>query len=179
MSNRVFGDPTEQSHRRSIRSAPVAVRPNPVRLLSSALWLVALSGCVSTVPVARTCFHRDEAAESEIGYCQAVRTGDELIVSGTAGRGEMPAAVRSVYERLKQTLEANGLTFADVVKENVYATDLDAFILNKGIRKEFYRQSLPAATWVQVQRLYVPALVVEIELTARYPTQPRGRDSRM
>lgn len=138
-------------------------------LLLGAPWVFALAGCASVVPVTRTCFHRDEAAETEIGYCQAVRTGNELIVSGTAGRGEMPAAVRSVNERLKLTLEANGLSFADVVKENAYATDLDAFIENKGIRKEFYRQSAPAATWVQVQRLYVPALVVEIELTARYP----------
>ena len=39
----------------------------------------------------------------------------------------MPTAVRSVCERLKLTLEANGLTLANVVKENVYATDLDAF----------------------------------------------------
>jgi len=74
----------------------------------------------------------------------------------------------SVYGRLKQTLEANGLTFADVVKENVYATDLDGFIQHKDIRKEFYGKTLPAATWVQVQRLYVPSLVVEIELTAMY-----------
>jgi hypothetical protein len=29
----------------------------------------------------------------------------------------------------------NKLSFANVVKENVYATDLDAFIQNKGIRK--------------------------------------------
>ena len=81
----------------------------------------------------------------------------------------MPAAVRSVYDRLKQTLEANGLTFRDVVKENVYTTDLDAFKASKEIRKTFYADSLPAATWVQVQRLYLPSLVLEVELTAEYP----------
>lgn len=81
----------------------------------------------------------------------------------------MDAAVRSVYARLKQTLEANGLSFANVVKETVFAVDLDAFIRNKEIRKEFYGQTLPAATWVQVQRLYLPSFVVEIEVTAEYP----------
>ena len=55
------------------------------------------------------------------------------------------------------------------MKENVYATDLDAFIHNKAIRKEFYGDTFPAATWVQVQRLYVPSLVVEVELIAVYP----------
>jgi enamine deaminase RidA (YjgF/YER057c/UK114 family) len=55
------------------------------------------------------------------------------------------------------------------VKENVYATDLDAFIRNKEARKAFYGEALPAATWVQVQRLYSPSFVVEIELVAQYP----------
>ena len=63
----------------------------------------------------------------------------------------------------------NRLSFANVVKENVFATDLDAFIQNREIRKEFYGPTLPAASWVQVQRLYLPSFVVEIELTAEYP----------
>ena len=132
--------------------------------------LVTLAAC-STTPVRpqRFCYHRSEAVEAEIGYCQAVRSGNRLYISGTVGQGEMPAAVQSVYERLKQTLEANGLTFRDVVKENVYTTDLAAFEGSKDIRKAFYGDSLPAATWVQVQRLFLPSLVLEVELTAEYP----------
>lgn len=80
----------------------------------------------------------------------------------------MAEAVRSVYQRLEKRLKANGLSFADVVKENVYATDLDAFIRNKDIRKEFYGRSFPAATWVEVRRLYLSSFVVEIELTAKH-----------
>ena len=52
---------------------------------------------------------------------------------------------------------------------NVYTTDLDAFEKSKDIRKRFYGDSLPAATWVQVQRLFLPSLVVEVELIAEYP----------
>src|SRR5262249_41897897 len=114
-------------------------------------------------------YHRNEAVETQIGYCQAVRAGGVLHISGTAGQGEMEAAVRSVYERLQQTLQANGRTFADVGKETVYTTDLDAFMKSKDVRAASYRAGLPAATWVQLQRLYVPSLVVEIELTAQYP----------
>ena len=130
---------------------------------------LVLSACATTAPAPKSCFHLNESAENEVGYCQAVRVGNTLRISGTAGQGNMASAVRSVYDRLRRTLEANGLTFADVVKENVYATDLDAFIHSKEIRKEFYGDNFPAATWVQVQRLYVPSLVVEIELTAQYP----------
>jgi 2-iminobutanoate/2-iminopropanoate deaminase len=129
-----------------------------------------LTCCVSAgPPPQRACFHSDEAIEKDIGYCQALRRGNTLHISGVAGEGSMDLAVRSVYERLRKILDANGLSFADVVKENVYATDLDAFIRNRGIRKEFYGAALPAATWVQVQRLYIPSFVVEIELTAEYP----------
>ena len=82
----------------------------------------------------------------------------------------MASAIQTVYRDLQRTLEANGLTFANVVKENVYATDLGAFIQNKALRKQFYANTpLPAATWVQVSRLYTPAIVLEVELVAEYP----------
>jgi 2-iminobutanoate/2-iminopropanoate deaminase len=136
--------------------------------LSSLITVVA-SGCASGgPPIEKQCFHVNETAEQGIGYCQAIRVGKTLYIAGTAGQGDMGTAMRSVYDRLQKTLEANGLRFANVVKENVYSTDLDAFIQNKELRKKFYGQALPAATWVQVQRLYAPSLVVEVELTAVY-----------
>ncbi len=137
-----------------------------------AMSVVVLSGCSAAPsrPTQRTCFHDDQAFETEVGYCQAVRVGQTLYVSGHAAKGEMAAAIQKVYTELQKTLEANGLTFADVVKENVYATDLGAFIQNKAVRRPFYSGTpLPAATWVQVQRLYTPANVLEVELVAQYP----------
>jgi len=132
--------------------------------------LALLSGCAAMESQPqRACFHQNEAIEKDIGYCAALRSGNTLHVSGVVGQGSMDSAVRSVYERLGKVLKANGLSFANVVKETVFATDLDAFIRNKEIRKEFYGQALPAATWVQVQRLYLPAFAVEIEVTAEYP----------
>ena len=129
-----------------------------------------LAGCAA-VPSgpAHSCLHRNEAIETSIGFCQAVRSGNTLYISGTVGQGEMPAAVQSAYEGLRKTLEANGLTFANVVKENVYTTDLDAFKKTTEIRRGFYGANLPAATWVEVRRLFLPQFVVEVELVAEYP----------
>jgi 2-iminobutanoate/2-iminopropanoate deaminase len=135
--------------------------------LTPALIALAISGCASVgPPIQKQCFHENALSESDIGYCQAVSVGNVLYISGTAGQGDMPSAIRSIYGRLQKTLEENGLTYADVVREVVYATDLDAFIQYKDLRKAFYGRDLPAATWVQVERLYVPSLVVEVELTA-------------
>jgi len=131
------------------------------------LLALATSGCASLgAPLQKECIHENERSETEIGYCRAVRVGNALYISGAAAEGDMPTAIRSVYGRLQQTLEHNGLSYADVVREVVYATDLDAFIQHKELRRAFYGSTLPAATWVQVQRLYVPSLVVEVELTA-------------
>src|SRR5215470_4076473 len=118
------------------------------------LLAAAVAGC-ATAPnkVAKSCYHRNESVETDIGYCQAVRSGNTLYISGIVGQGDMAAATRSVYERLQKTLEANGLKFADVVKENVYTTDLEAFEKAGAVRKEFYGTTFPAATWVQVQHL--------------------------
>jgi 2-iminobutanoate/2-iminopropanoate deaminase len=135
-----------------------------------ALIFSVLPACSSETPaVQRECFHL-EAYEQDVGYCQAVRVGDTLHVSGTAAEGEMPAAVRAVYDTIRKTLLAHGLDFKDVVRETVFTTDLDAFIATQQLRKEYYGgEVFPAASWVQVQRLYLPSQVVEIEVTAVFP----------
>jgi len=144
-----------------------------IRTLAVVCVAALLAACanapVDSSRVAKSCFHRNEKVEIDIGYCQAVRIGNTLHVSGSVGQGEMPAAIRTAYDTIEKTLAANGLAFRHVVKENVFTTDLDAFIRDKDIRKEYYRADYPAASWVQVQRLYLPAFVVEVEVTAEYP----------
>ena len=118
-----------------------------------------------------TCRHRNAQIEQSIGYCQAVRVGDVLYVSGVPADGPMEEAVPAVYRQLQAILEANGLTFAHVAKENVYATDLDAFIAQQDVRKPFYGTWVPSATWVQVERLFMPSFVLEVELVAHFPSR--------
>jgi enamine deaminase RidA (YjgF/YER057c/UK114 family) len=140
------------------------------KLLALAMVGSLLAGCASVGPQASTeCFHANAPIEQDIGFCHAVRSGDTLYISGTVGQGDMPAAVRQAYDGLQKTLKARGLSFQNVVKETVFTTDLDAFIQHKEIRKGYYGPALPAATWVQVSRLYLPSFVVEVELTAQYP----------
>jgi enamine deaminase RidA (YjgF/YER057c/UK114 family) len=111
------------------------------------------------------CYLPDE----DIGYCEALRVGDTLYVSGHVGKGEMREAVASTYRQLEETLRQHGLGFAHVVKENVYTRDLDAFIAAGDVRKGFYAGAKPAATWVQVDRLFRPEYVLEVELVATIP----------
>lgn len=141
-----------------------------LRILCLLAALPILASCAATTgTVTLSCKFRNEAVERSIGYCQAMRVGDKLYISGIPAPGPMESAVPQVYRQLQAVLEANGLGFANVVKENLYATDLDAMIKAKDLRKSFYGNWVPAATWVQVQRLYQPSYVLEVELVAQYP----------
>ena len=135
--------------------------------LAIALLAVSLAGCAAVgQPLEKQCYHENAASEGDIGYCRAVRVDNVVYLSGTAAQGDMPSAIRSVYRRLGKVLEQHGLSYADVVREVVYATDLDEFIQHRDLRKAYYGEDFPAATWVQIQRLYTPSFVVEVELTA-------------
>ena len=107
--------------------------------------------------------------EDDIGYRQAVRVGQMLYISGSTSGGEMPDAIRGSYDYLEKTLKAHGLTFKNVVKENIYTTNLDALKANQSVRRAYYGKDLPAATWVQVARLFNPEFVIEVELIAVFP----------
>jgi len=107
--------------------------------------------------------------ENEIGYAQAVRVGNTLYVSGSVGTGTMPDAINAAFGAIKQTLAHYGLDFRHVVKENAYTTDIEALKAAQDVRKPYYGTDFPAATWVQVARLYMPEAVLEVEVVAVFP----------
>ena len=111
-------------------------------------------------------YNLNKEIEDEIGYAQAVRVWRTLYISGSVGAGSMDKAVKDVYDELSKTLAAYHATFKNVVKENAFTTDLEAFKKHIELRKSYYKGDYPAATWVQVQQLYLPELVLEIELVA-------------
>jgi len=107
--------------------------------------------------------------ENDVGYAQAVRVGNTLYVSGSVGAGEMPQAIDQAFGSIKATLAHYGLDFRHVVKENAYTTNLDALKAAKDVRKVYYGTDFPAATWVQVARLFNPEFVLEVEVIAVFP----------
>ena len=120
-------------------------------------------------------FHLRPDGEKAFGYAQAVRRGDTLYVAGTLSvddgfaplhEGDMGAQIGAAYAAICETLAAHGGTLADVVRETVYVTDMDAFIAANGARLAVYEGWLPAATAVEVKRLAFPECMVEIEVTA-------------
>lgn len=114
--------------------------------------------------------------ENDIGYAQAVRVGNTLYVSGSVGAGPMDQAIEHAFSTIQRTLSHYRLDFRHVVKENAYTTDLEALKAAKDVRKKFYGADFPAATWVQVVRLFQPEYVLEVEVIAVFPEPAAGAD---
>lgn len=104
--------------------------------------------------------------EKEYNYAQAYRSGNLLYISGTVGNGTMEQAMERVYKTLELTLKKYNLDFTHVVKENLYTLDMEATKANIAIRKKYYGTHSPAATWVQISRLFEEGSVLEVELIA-------------
>lgn len=114
-------------------------------------------------------FNLSKQLEDQVGYTHAIKSGNVLYISGTVATGDMATQVKEIMESIKRTLTQYGADFENVVKENVYTTDLDSFIAKKSIRNAYYNNDYPAATWVEVKRLYLSQYKVEIEVVAHLP----------
>lgn len=107
--------------------------------------------------------------DTTAGYAQVVKVGNILYISGAVSYEITPEGVAGVYRDLQASLESFGAGFQNVVKENLYTTDMEAMKQNNYIRKQFYKGDYPAATWIAVPRLYMETAKLEVELIAHLP----------
>lgn len=107
--------------------------------------------------------------DTSAGYAQVVKVGNVLYISGAVTLEVTPKGIRQVYQDLEKSLKSFGATFQNVVKENLYTTDIEAMKQYNSIRKAFYNGDFPAATWTQVSRLYMSDAKLEVELVAYLP----------
>jgi 2-iminobutanoate/2-iminopropanoate deaminase len=105
-------------------------------------------------------------------YCDAVRWGDLLFVSGVApvdaqgkvvGGSDAAAQTRQIFLNMKAILEAAGAGFGDVLKVTVYLTDVEDRRKINPVRQQFFGSARPASTLIGVQALAIPGMKVEIE----------------
>ena len=92
------------------------------------------------------------------------------IASDTDGNlvapNDLPAQSERVFETIKAILEANGASFADVVKLQTFVTTQDGFQEMREIRSRYLGSDWPASTAVQVAALVVPDAVIEVDVVA-------------
>ena len=106
--------------------------------------------------------------DTTAGYTEAVLVDNTLYISGWIGRGTIAEQLQEIYSNLGSILAAFGATYQNVVKETLFTTDIEGVKNNNSVRKAFYKGDFPAATWVQITRLYSarPDAQIEVELIA-------------
>jgi len=109
-----------------------------------------------------------------LGWSHAVKVGNTIYLAGMVGfdenrkvvEGGFEAQTIKTFENIKLILEAAGASLKDVVKLTVYVTDMDNIIKFREIRARYFSPPMPASTGVEISRLILPELLVEIEAIA-------------
>ncbi len=115
--------------------------------------------------------------EKAFGYtCTHAVKIDKLIkISGavsmddqgnSTARGDLRQQMINCYSDIKKILKHYDCSFDDVIVENIYTTDMSAFLQNADYRSEIYTEHFPTGTWVGVKELAVPDFLIEIEIEA-------------
>ena len=118
-------------------------------------------------------------AEPISHFTDAVVAGELLFVSGVVpvdgerklvGGDDVVVQARAVFANMAEILSAAGCTFADVVKVNVFLTDIDDRPLVNPVREEVFGAARPASTLVEVSALVIPGARIEVDAVALVPS---------
>ncbi|MBI5936514.1 MAG: RidA family protein [Betaproteobacteria bacterium] len=117
--------------------------------------------------MSKTIVKTDQAPAAIGTYSQAVKVGNTVYLSGQIGLDPasmqmvdgIEAQIHRVFANLKAVAEAAGGSLADVVKLNVFLTDLGHFAKVNEIMAQYFAEPYPARAAVGVKELPRGALV--------------------
>ena len=108
-------------------------------------------------------------------YCDAVRAGDSLYISGivamdkdgrVVGKGDARRQAEQIFEHIKAVLAHFDADFPRVTSVLIHLTNMDDRAVINPVRVRYCGEHRPASTLVQVASLVHPDLLVEITCTA-------------
>lgn len=111
--------------------------------------------------------------EKAYGYSHAVKIGNSIKISGAVSMdaegnptaiGDIEQQMKNCYADLEKILTHFGCTFNDVVKEDIFTTDMAQMLEKSSYRAEIYKNGFPTGSWLEVKGLALPEFMVEIEL---------------
>lgn len=110
----------------------------------------------------REIIHTDKAPQAIGTYSQAVKVGDTVYLSGQIpldpATGNLitesiAAQTRQVFDNLTAVCEAAGGRLQDIVKLNIYLTDLSNFAIINDIMAEYFIEPYPARAAIGIAAL--------------------------
>lgn len=109
----------------------------------------------------RTVINTDKAPAAIGTYSQAIKAGDTVYMSGQIPLDPksmelvegFEAQTVQVFENLKAVAEAAGGTFQNIVKLNIYLTDLGNFATVNEVMSRYFQQPYPARAAIGIATL--------------------------
>ena len=122
--------------------------------------------------------------EPIVGYSRLVRAGDLVAVSGTTatderglivGGGQMYVQARQALANIRTALERAGLSMSDVIRTRMFVTDISRYAEVARAHKEFFADSPPATSMIEVRALVHRDMLIEIEADAYAGPAPAAK----
>ena len=110
----------------------------------------------------REAIHTDQAPAAIGPYSQAIKAGNTVYLSGQIPldpntmelvSGDIEAQARQVFKNLAAVCEEAAGSLNEIVKLNLYLTDLDNFATVNTVMEEFFTAPYPARAAVGVRAL--------------------------
>lgn len=124
--------------------------------------------------------HRDRYSsgakwESIVGYSRAVRVGDRIYVTGTTstdensnivGEGDAYKQTVQCILNIERALKHFDVGLENVVRTRMFVTDITRWEEFGRAHGEYFHETMPATTMVEVSGLIDPKMLIEIEADA-------------
>lgn len=113
--------------------------------------------------------------EPLVGYSRALRVGPHVHVSGTTatdeagdlvGEGDRAAQAERALANVESALERAGAALADVVRTQLFVTDIDQWEAIGRVHGGYFGDIRPATSLVEVAGLVDDRMLVEVEADA-------------
>ncbi|MFG6099625.1 RidA family protein [Leptothoe sp. ISB3NOV94-8A] len=117
----------------------------------------------------------DTPWEPAVGYCRAIRAGNQIFMSGTApvddqgntvAPGDGYAQAKRCFQIIQKTLRAMGADLSNIVRTRMYVTDISRWQEYGQAHQEFMGAYPPTTAMVEVSALIAPDMLIEIEVEA-------------
>lgn len=112
----------------------------------------------------------------DIGTARLLFVSGQIPVDGDGQlySDDVTEQTRFVFDRLADIAAAAGGGLGDVVKVQIFLTDLDDYPAVSKVRNEMLGDGAPASTLVEVSRLVVPGCRIEIDAIVAVPHPDSG-----
>ena len=84
---------------------------------------------------------------------------------GVLGDGSMYSQAKETFTKIKHLIDAAGGTMNDIIRLDIYVTDIKQREEVWRARREFFTGDFPTSTLVEVRALATPKLLVEVNAT--------------